>query len=78
MQFLLINALDCFAISIFLYLIVNFRDHRRRGGVPYPPGPRPWPIIGNLLDIPKSKPWSAYGDMSKTYGTRDILGENRV
>jgi hypothetical protein len=53
MQFFLINAFDCFAALFFLYLLVHFRDRRRRGGLPYPPGPVSWPIIGNLLDIPK-------------------------
>ncbi|KAF8483917.1 cytochrome P450 [Russula ochroleuca] len=68
MQFLLINAFDCLALSLFLYLLVVFRDHRRRGGFPYPPGPPSWPIIGNLLDAPKNAPWIAYADMSKKYG----------
>ncbi|KAF8498603.1 cytochrome P450 [Russula emetica] len=68
MQLLLINVFDCLAISCFLYLLVVFRDHRRRRGLPYPPGPPPRPIIGNLLDFPKDMPWSAYAEMSKKYG----------
>jgi hypothetical protein len=73
MQFLLINAFDCLAVSVFIYILVSLRDRRRRGGLPYPPGPTPWPIIGNLLDVPKDTPWSTYVDMSKKYGTRNIL-----
>ncbi|KAF8483908.1 cytochrome P450 [Russula ochroleuca] len=73
MQFFLISALDCVAISLFLYLLVVFRDHRRRGGLPYPPGPPSLPIIGNLLDVPKNAPWSTYADMSKKYGMRDVI-----
>jgi hypothetical protein len=68
MQFLLINAVYFLAISFLLYLLVFFRDYRRRGGLPYPPGPRSWPIIGNILSIPKDAPWIAYADMSKIYG----------
>jgi len=67
-------AFDCLAISLFLYILVRFRDHRRRAGLPYPPGPPSWPIIGNLLDVPKENPWSAYADMSKKYGTHNFLG----
>ena len=74
MQFYFINAIDCLALSCFLYLIVDLRDRRRRGGLPYPPGPPLRPIVGNFLDIPKDTPWSAYTDMSKKYGRRDFLG----
>ncbi len=73
MQLLLINAVDCLAISLFLYLLIVFRDHRRRGGLPYPPGPPPRPIIGNILDIPKDAPWIAYVNMSKKYGAHNNL-----
>ena len=73
MQSLLINAIDCLAISLFFYILSVFRDHRRRGGLHYPPGPPPRPIIGNILDIPKDAPWTAYVDMSRKYGTNDII-----
>jgi hypothetical protein len=69
----LLNTLDCFAALFFLYLLVHFRDRRRRGGLPYPPGPPSWPIIGNLLDIPKDLAWTEYADMSKKYGKCNIL-----
>ena len=68
MQLFFINTFDCLAISFFLFLFVKFRDNRRRSGLPYPPGPPSWPIIGNYLDIPTEKPWVTYTDMSKKYG----------
>ncbi|KAI0273084.1 cytochrome P450 [Russula aff. rugulosa BPL654] len=71
MQVFLFNTFDCFVALFFLYLLVHFRDRRRRGGLPYPPGPPSWPIIGNLLDIPKDLAWTAYADMSKKHG--DII-----
>ena len=67
MHFILIDTL---AFLSFLYLLTVFRDHKRRRGLPYPPGPPSRPIIGNLLDIPKDAPWTAYADMSKKYGTK--------
>ncbi|KAI9434735.1 cytochrome P450, partial [Russula earlei] len=59
----LINLVDCLAVSSFLYLFVAFCDNGRRGGHSYPPGPPPWPIVGNLLDVPKEAPWAAYANM---------------
>ena len=50
----------------------RIRDHRRRRGRPYPPGPRPLPIIGNLLDIPKQFSWLAYSRFSQTYGNHSF------
>jgi hypothetical protein len=59
--------------SAFFYLLFAFQDHRRRKGLPYPPGPKPWPIIGNLLNTPKQTPWIAYRDMSKKHGSDEIV-----
>ena len=39
MQFLLISAFDTLAISLFLYLLVKFRDRKKRKGLSYPPRP---------------------------------------
>jgi hypothetical protein len=64
----LITVADVFAIFSFLYLIVAFRDHQRRRGLPYPPGPPCWPVIGNFLDVPKLSPWAGYLDMSRKHG----------
>jgi len=67
----LTSILDLFAALLFLASIQAIRDHQRRRGLPYPPGPRPLPVIGNLLHIPKEYSWLAYTQYSKTYG--DIL-----
>ncbi|KAI0288685.1 cytochrome P450 [Russula brevipes] len=66
-----IAVVDFLAVFTFLYLLLDFRDHRRRRGLPYPPGPPCWPVIGNLLDLPKLSPWVAYADLSKKHG--DIM-----
>jgi hypothetical protein len=64
-----ITVIDCLAASLFLYLFITFRDHRRRRGLSYPPGPPPLPVIGNLFDVPKRSAWVAYQAMSKQYGS---------
>ena len=78
MQLTPINALDCLAIGFFFYVLASFRDRRRQAGLPYPPGPPSWPIVGNLFDVPKDAPWSGYTDMSKKYGRRNIFGARRA
>ena len=76
MSFLLINALDLLAFSLFLYIFIAFHDHRRRRGLPYPPGPPSLPVLGNILDAPKEAPWIAYAEMSQKYGNRVIFVTN--
>lgn len=36
--------------------------------LPYPPGPKGQPIIGNLLDLPSERPYEEYLKLSKQYG----------
>jgi len=76
MQFPSVTAVDFLVISLSLYLLVVFRDHRKRRGLPYPPGPQSWPIIGNLLDVPSKRPWAAYTEMSNRYGTGHTLPQS--
>ena len=72
MTFPNITAVDLLVAFISVYTVLAFQDNKRRRGLPYPPGPRSWPIIGNLLDIPDRHPWAAYAKMSKIYGTVHI------
>ena len=55
----------------FLYVIclTVLRGSRRNSKrLPYPPGPKGYPVIGNLLDAPTDKPWLTYDEWGKTYG----------
>jgi len=60
--------IDILAVLLFLSSIRAIHDYRRRSGLSYPPGPRPLPIVGNLLDIPRTFSWLAYTQFSKKYG----------
>ena len=41
-------------------------SRRRKGALP--PGPRPWPIIGNILQLPANRDWKTYEKWAKEYG----------
>jgi hypothetical protein len=42
-------------------------------GLSLPPGPKPYPIIQNLLDVPLYKPWLVYNEWFKTYGAYKLI-----
>ncbi|KAI0273278.1 CyP450 monooxygenase [Russula aff. rugulosa BPL654] len=67
----LTSILDVLVLIFSLAAFLAIRDYQRRQGLPYPPGPRPLPLIGNLFDIPKEFSWLSYTQLSKKYG--DIL-----
>jgi len=46
--------------------------------LPYPPGPRPDPIIGNFRHLPKEYAWKAWAKVGEEYGPLtyiNVLGQ---
>jgi hypothetical protein len=64
----LTSILDILVLIFSSAAFLVIRDYQRRRGLPYPPGPRPLPLIGNLFDIPKEFSWLTYTQLSKKYG----------
>lgn len=62
------SPLDILVLVTSIAAFFAIRDYQRRRGLPYPPGPRPFPLIGNLLDIPKEFSWLAYTQLAKKHG----------
>nr|VWO95057.1 N/A [Ganoderma boninense] len=67
--------------SLYLYSrsLAAWQSRSRR--LPLPPGPKPLPIIGNMLDWPTHNQWRALRDMSAQYGDIlhfEVLGQHMV
>ena len=44
--------------------------------LPFPPGPKGLPIIGNVFDVPLKMPWKQFHEWSKIYGTHVLLPQD--
>ena len=64
----LMLTLDFIVLVTSLVAFLAIRDYQRRRGFPYPPGPRPLPLVGNLFNIPKKFSWLSYLQFSKKHG----------
>ncbi|KAF9237544.1 cytochrome P450 [Melanogaster broomeanus] len=51
------------AVAVVLYLLKRIYTSKA-----FPPGPTPIPVLGNLLDIPRDRPWLTLARWGKQYG----------
>ncbi|PVG02534.1 cytochrome P450 [Serendipita vermifera] len=64
--------------SLALFLYCRYRSSLRRRGLTTPPGPKPLPIIGNVLDCPPNRWYETFTAWQKTYGDviyMDLMGQ---
>ena len=53
--------------ALFAALVLRWRNDSR---LPYPPGPRGYPLIGSVLDIPRDTPiWKAFISIAQKHST---------
>lgn len=66
-------ALDLTAALLLIWTLRKILDHRT-GTRHLPPGPKGYPIIGNLLDIPIGQEWLTYARWADRWGESTPLG----
>ena len=71
------NFYQTLAASFFGCILLFRRLKKLRGGnpkgLPLPPGPIGYPLIGSLFDMPIYKPWLVYDEWIKSYGKSLII-----
>ena len=69
----LLGTYPYYTLAVLFFGFILFRQLKkgRNGnpnGLPLPPGPKGYPLIGNLFDMPVNKAWIVYDEWRKTYG----------
>ena len=64
-----LTLLTATLVAAIVYVDGRRKWHHRLRGFHLPPGPRGWPIIGSLLDVPSGeRPWLVYYKWAQKYG----------
>ena len=56
------------AIVVLILVLIPLYCASKRDRLLLPPGPKGWPLIGNLLDIPRSNFVKTHAEWARKYG----------
>ena len=74
----LLGIYPYYKLAALFFSVMLFRQLKKSrdgnpNGLPLPPGPKGYPLIGNFFDMPVHKPWVVYDEWRKTYGKSFII-----
>ncbi|KAI0938473.1 hypothetical protein AcV5_000150 [Taiwanofungus camphoratus] len=75
----LMTALDVVVVVLSVVVLIRVSKRRRSGSLP--PGPKGWPLIGNVLDMPASHEWRTFAQWGERWGdivSVTLLGQPMV
>lgn len=60
------------SLAFLTHKLARLLSDRRRNPLrlPLPPGPKGYPLIGNVLDMPTAQQWRTYAQWGKIYGDK--------
>ncbi|KAG6333886.1 hypothetical protein ID866_5199 [Astraeus odoratus] len=74
-----VTWLDLCLAGVGIYLVKQIIS--KKNPAPFPPGPKPLPLLGNMLDMPSVKPWLKFAEIGNKFGDMahlEILGQHLI